>query len=141
VLDPDSKLSEVQLVSGTEELKRRLEVLLGAVPEAPVDVSLESRAQAEAAVLEERRARVSTAGGQLLTAAFQFLGELLPSSAPPDPQLAASLQASLAGCVEPQPDGTAKLSLTLPSGDAVAALSQALARLFAAAGAAGPKTA
>ncbi len=32
VLDPDSKLTEVQLVSGTEELKRRLEVLLGAAP-------------------------------------------------------------------------------------------------------------
>jgi superfamily II DNA or RNA helicase len=134
VLDPDSKLTEVQLVSGTEELKRRLEVLLGATPEAPVDVSVEARAQAETASLEQRRERVSSAGGQLLTAAFQFLGELLPASPAPDPQLARTLQASLAECIEPQPDGTAKLSLTLPNGDAVAALSQALARLLSAAG-------
>jgi len=79
-------------------------------------------------------------GGQLLTAAFQFLGELLPAAAAPDPQLAETLHASLAQCVEPQPDGTAKLSLTLPNGDAVAALSQALARLLSAAGGASGAT-
>jgi SNF2 family DNA or RNA helicase len=40
VLDPDSDLSEVQLVSGMDELKRRLEVLLGAKPEGAKDVSM-----------------------------------------------------------------------------------------------------
>ena len=40
VLDPDSDLRKVQLVTGIEELKRRLEWLLGAKPMAPSDESL-----------------------------------------------------------------------------------------------------
>ncbi|MFN0305203.1 MAG: SNF2-related protein [Burkholderiales bacterium] len=39
VLDPDSDLREMQLVTGIEELKRRLEWLLGAKPMAPSDES------------------------------------------------------------------------------------------------------
>jgi SNF2 family DNA or RNA helicase len=38
-LDVESKVNSVDLHSGIEELKRRLEVLLGAKPEAPVDES------------------------------------------------------------------------------------------------------
>ena len=41
VLDPDSELREVQLASGIEELKRRLEALLGAKPEGSPDVSMQ----------------------------------------------------------------------------------------------------
>ena len=38
-LDPDSDVTRVDLVSGMDELRGRLEVLFGAKPEAPVDVS------------------------------------------------------------------------------------------------------
>ncbi len=38
-LDPDSDVTQVDLSTGVDELRRRLEVLLGAHPEAPVDVS------------------------------------------------------------------------------------------------------
>ena len=38
-LDAESDVTQVDLVSGMEELRSRLEVLLGAQPEAPVDVS------------------------------------------------------------------------------------------------------
>src|SRR5208283_2666036 len=37
-LDPDSDVMQVDLTTGVDELRRRLEVLLGAHPEAPVDV-------------------------------------------------------------------------------------------------------
>jgi superfamily II DNA/RNA helicase len=45
VLDPDSDLREVQLASGMDELKRRLEVLLGAKPEGPRGRGLPRRPQ------------------------------------------------------------------------------------------------
>lgn len=133
VLDPDSTLAEVTLVSGTEELKRRMEVLLGAVPTAPPDISVEERAKAEAATLAERRTRVSESAGQLLTAAFTFLGDLLPKPATPDPQTTEALRTSLAQCVETDEAGRQKLTLTLPSGDALNVLADALARLLGAA--------
>src|SRR5229473_6127855 len=45
-LDVESKVNSVDLHSGIEELKRRLEVLLGAKPEAPVDESEKARQEA-----------------------------------------------------------------------------------------------
>ena len=42
-LDPDSEVKEVELHSGMEELRRRLEILLGAKPEAPPDLSQQER--------------------------------------------------------------------------------------------------
>ncbi len=42
-LDLDSDVTQVDLATGVDELRRRLEVLLGAHPEAPVDMSQEGR--------------------------------------------------------------------------------------------------
>ncbi|MEA3208104.1 MAG: hypothetical protein QOE70_1161 [Chthoniobacter sp.] len=133
VLDPDSPLGEVSLVSGTEELKRRMEVLLGAQPTAAPDVSVAAKAQAEVTAVAERRARVSESAGQLLTAAFTFLGDLLPQPPTPNPETTAALRTSLAQCVEQTEDGRQKLTLTLPNADALNALADALARLLGAA--------
>ena len=47
-LDPDSEVTEVQLASGMEELRRRLEVLLGAKPEAPPDRSQQEQTRRDA---------------------------------------------------------------------------------------------
>lgn len=71
-LDVESDVDQVKLVGGMEELRRRLEVLLGAHPEAPRDESLRRDTEADTA----RRKRLALTGGQLLSAAFQFLGEL-----------------------------------------------------------------
>ena len=79
-LDPDSDVTAVDLVSGMDELKSRLEILLGARPEAPLDVSERTKRREEAERLA-RKERVALAGGQLLTAAFGFLGEMLPRPA------------------------------------------------------------
>jgi len=76
-LDPDTDIDKVALASGIEELKRRLEILLGARPEAPLDESERRRREEEAERLR-RRSRVAEAGGQLLSAAFAFLGEMIP---------------------------------------------------------------
>lgn len=134
MLDPDSTLREVNLASGIEELKRRLEALLGAKPEGSPDESMRERAKAEAIALSQRKERVAEAGGQLLAAAFSFLGEILPGggSKAPTPEAVAALRAGLAQCVESAEDGKLRLAVTLPGMQSLDALAAALAKLMAA---------
>lgn len=137
-LDAESDVEQVDLHSGMEELKSRLEVLLGAKPEAPIDESVKRSAtvQAESALNEERRERVAAAGGELLGAAFKFLGELVSQQqAPPPPsELVANLRTGLNACVEENGDGKPRLTLTLPDRSALENLAQTLATLLAAGG-------
>ena len=134
VLDPNSDLREVQLASGVEELKRRLEVLLGAKPEAAADVSVVQRAEAEVAALAKRKERVAEASGHLLAAALSFLGEILPASAStePAPEAISAVKTGLRQCAETGEDGKIHLAVTLPSAEVLDALASALAKLTAA---------
>jgi len=134
VLDPDSDLREIELASGIEALKRRLELLLGAKPEAAPDVSEQRRVEAEAATIDQRKQRVAEAGGHLLAAAFSFLGELLPAAGTrePAPEAVSALKASLQQCVETGDDGKIRLTVTLPDMQAIEALASAVAKLMAA---------
>jgi hypothetical protein len=131
-LDHDSDIDEVELATGVDELKRRLEVLLGAKPEAAVDESqqIEQRHEAE---LVARRDRVAAAGGELLGAAFHFLSELMadqPSTEATD-RLATDLRLRLGQCVEQDEQGRQRLTVTLPGPEALENLSRSLARLLA----------
>lgn len=129
-IDFDSEVDQVDLQSGMSELKNRLEVLLGAVAEAPVDVSQQRERELEAERLQ-RREKVAAAGGQLLSAAFQLLGELLPGVETPQTQaVAASLKERLADCVETNGEGQSQLTITLPDGNALDQLATSLARLL-----------
>ena len=134
VLDPNSDVHEIQLASGMEELKRRLEVLLGAKPEAPEDVSVLKHAEADVVALAERKKRVAEAGGQLLAAAVSFLGEILPGfgSTEPAPEAIAAFKSGLRQCTETGEDGRIHLAVTLPSAEVLDALASALAKLMAA---------
>jgi SNF2 family DNA or RNA helicase len=131
-LDMDSEVTEVQLASGMEELKSRLEVLLGSRPEAPVKETMKEQvAEMTAGVSAERRERVAAAGGELLGAAFKLLGELVTQSATPPPEsLVASLRSGLEACVEG--DDKPRLTITLPDRATLDQLSQSLARLLCA---------
>jgi hypothetical protein len=131
-LDADSEVTEVALSSGMEELRQRLEVLLGARPEAPLDVSRQEAAARENQRLEERRRSVAAAGGEMLGAVFNFLGQLVSpdgASAPPD-ALVGEVRGRLAECVEEGPSGSQRLSITLPDRGALEQLAQTLARLL-----------
>jgi hypothetical protein len=127
-LDTNSDVDQVKLVGGMEELRRRLEVLLGARPEAPRDESL--RRDIEIAA---RREKFALTGGQLLSAAFQFLGELLPapSSASAGNALAAALRQNLTDLVETDEHGRPRLTFALPDTAALDNLTHVLARLLA----------
>jgi SNF2 family DNA or RNA helicase len=130
-LDSDSDVDAVALVSGSDELKNRLEILLGATPDAPVDESEKARQEALAQRLV-RREQVALAGGQLLDAAFSFVGELVPSRAQSDQSrhLAERMKERLLECIEQDDEGRMKMTVTLPSADSVDHLARSLAHLL-----------
>ena len=130
-LDCESDVDEVQLECGLQELKSRLEVLLGARQEAPVPEA----APPEPLISEstdERRERVAAAGGELLGAAFKLLGELVSPINTPEPpaELVSGLRSSLEACTDGE--DKPRLTITLPDKAALDQLSQSLARLLAA---------
>jgi SNF2 family DNA or RNA helicase len=136
-LDPESDVDEVTMTSSTEQLKSRLEVLLGAKPAAPLDVSKKedvSKTDGEktAAQESERRERVAAAGGELLGAVFKFLGELVEGQArpaPPEP-VVSQLRDRLGQCVTPDANGKPQLTITLPDSAALDGLAKTLAGLL-----------
>jgi hypothetical protein len=129
------------MASGMEELRRRLEILLGAKPEAPVDESMQVTGRALGALsgtgsyspeVIQRRERLAEAGGELLGSAFQFLSQLInveSSYAPPN-QLVTDLQNSLAQCAEEDEQGRQRLTITLPDRGMLDSLAQTMARLL-----------
>ena len=131
-LDMESKVQEIALTSGVEELRRRLEVLLGAKVHAPADESEKQRVQQEAERLG-RRQRVAEAGGQLVAAAFSFLGEMLPQREPTDgaAALTGEFKARLDECVDRDEQGRPRLTVTLPSEVALENLARSLAAMLA----------
>ena len=130
-LDADSDVDTVDLASGMEELRRRLEVLLGAVPDAPVDQSEQARHADEARRLTQRE-KVAVAGGNLLGAAFTFLGELTGQTEHTEEsaRVAQTIKQHLADCLETDDEGRVKLTVTLPDAAALDGLADAMARLL-----------
>lgn len=133
-LDIESDVDEVQLVSGMEELKRRLEQLLGTRPEAPIDQSQQRQVEAEAAAVTARRERVAAASGELLGAALNLIGELVevPESKEPSPEVVAQVRAGLDGCTDEDATGRRQLKITLPDRQSLDNLATTLARLLVA---------
>ena len=115
-LDAESDVDQVDLAGGMEELRRRLEVLLGARPEAPPRRKPPPRDRMPL----PRREKLAVTGGQLLSAAFQFLGELLPAPTtsrqlrPANAALAATLGQNLADLVDQDAQGRPRLTFCLP---------------------------
>jgi superfamily II DNA/RNA helicase len=136
-LDTESDVDQVNLGGGLEELRRRLEVLLGARPEAPLDESLRRETELAAAERSARREKLAATGGHLITAAFQFLGELLPAQADSTASkaattaLATTLKQSLTDLVEQDEHGRPRLTFALPDSTALDDLTNVLARLLA----------
>lgn len=128
-LDTESTVDTVELIQGSEDLKRRLEILLGAKSEAPIT---------QAPVVDvERRERVASAGGEMLGAVFNFLGELVggQKSDPPAPETVTQVRNRLQDCLTTDDSGRPQLTFTLPDTAAVDALAKTLARLLSGSGA------
>ncbi len=130
-LDPETQVDSVDFHSGIEELKGRLEILLGEKPAEPVHERIKSEAEAEAARLG-RKEVLSQAGGQLLIHAFAFMGELLArkSPVPETDSLAGEVRERLAEWLEQDEKGNLKLVLSLPGATALDSMAESLANMM-----------
>ncbi|MEZ6074665.1 MAG: helicase-related protein [Pirellulaceae bacterium] len=131
-LNSDSDVCSVQMLSGIGDLKRRLEKILQPKLLPPVDESQQRQVEDQAAAIALRRQRVSAAGGQLLGAALQMVGELVAStnSAPPKTETVDQLTQNLSDCVERDELGRPQLKISLPDDNALRSLAETLARLL-----------
>jgi superfamily II DNA/RNA helicase len=129
-LDPDSTVKEVSLTGSIDELKRRLEVLIGEKPAAPLDEARATRVRAEA---KARGETVARAGGEMLGAAFRFIGELLGeaggAASAPGSQVRERMKGLLSECMERTEDGGWRMSVKFADAAALDSLADVLARL------------
>ena len=130
VLDPDADATQVDLTTGLEELKRRLEVLLGAKPDAPSDESMQAAAEKEAAALAQRE-KIAIAGGQLVGAAFAFIGEMFAGSADDERTraLTHTFKSKLGECLTRSADGRLQMTISLPDESFLEGMARSLARM------------
>ena len=119
-LDVDSRVVEIDVRTGAEDLKRRLEILLGAKPEAPEDRVVQARADVTggAAVADTSRA--------LVRAAVSFLAQLGQASR----EGSSSFHAPFDARVHAGEDGRARLSFALPTEEQLDALARGLVGLL-----------
>jgi hypothetical protein len=135
-LDIESDVKELKLRSNMDDLKRRLETLLGEPAAAPEDRSLKRQVDRQADELLARQQRVATAGGQVVSAVCQLVNELLPAeqAASADAAAVSQVRAGLEGLMGQDEQGRPQLQLTLPDAGSLDQLAAALARLVALAG-------
>lgn len=127
----DSDVNEVAMISGMEDLKRRLEVVLQPSC-APIDESQQRRVEAQARQLAEKREKVSQASGSLITAALSLVGELIDSrsAAAANESTVSKLTEQLSECVDRDAEGRPQLTISLPNEEALKALAATLAKLL-----------
>ena len=133
-LDPETDVTAVDLSSGMDELKRRLEMLLGARPEAPIDETLREDVEKQAEELAHKE-RIAKAGGQLLGAAFSFLSEMFPERKETEQtiRLAETFRKRLSECLERGEDGALRMTVALPDESVIQDLAKSLAKIASAA--------
>jgi SNF2 family DNA or RNA helicase len=131
-LDVESDVDLVKLASGIEDLKSRLEILLGAVPEAPADQSQQRKEQDTSRRFgDEHQERVAKATGDLIGAACRFFGELVGGTQGQQvpPEVVQRLQQGIHACINKDANGTPRLNIPLPNPDVINQFVQAFARL------------
>jgi hypothetical protein len=130
-LDPDSRVRSVDLAAGIDELKRRLEILLGTKPDAALDEGQKAEVEKEAE-RQAQKEKIAAAGGQLLGAAFAFMGEMLSpkEESPETVQMAQMFQKRLSECLEKGEDGRLRMTITLPDESILNNLAKSLAQIL-----------
>ena len=130
-LDPESKVKTLALASGMAELKRRLEILLGTRPDAALDESRKAEVEREAERLA-RKEKIASAGGQLLGAAFAFIGEMFPQREEKEQtlQLTETFRKRLSECLDKDDEGRLKMTITLPDEFILDNMAKSLAQIL-----------
>jgi superfamily II DNA/RNA helicase len=129
-LEPESETVSLDLSAGVEELRRRMEVLIGEKPDAALDESMREQTKIDAGSLA-RRERVADAGGQLIGAAFNFISEMFPQKEETEQmaQLTETLKERLSDCLDRDETGKMRLTVTLPDESVLDNLARALAKV------------
>jgi hypothetical protein len=114
----------------------------GARPEAPPDESEKARQIRNVERIAQQE-RVAQAGGELLAAAFGFLGEMVPHAEETEEarRIAEAIRNRLEECLTKDEEDRPKLTVTLPDASAVRNLAASLARLLRLQGPPGAQTA
>jgi len=130
VLDPNSDTNRVEMVTGMEELKRRLEILLGEKPAAAEDESMKERVETEAQALLKKE-KIASAGGTLVGAAFAFIGEMLSGNAESEEldQLTGAFKGRLSDCMEKGDDGRLHMTISIPDDAFLDNMAKSLAQM------------
>lgn len=141
-LDVESDVNEVMLESGMEELKSRLEKLLGKKPDAPIDMSMAIEASEilstsvptinaqEAALVSQRREKVASASGELLGAALHLVSQLIDTGTAPAKETVEAIKSSFTDCMQRDEQGRPQFQFTLPDDSAIHTLAETLAKLL-----------
>jgi hypothetical protein len=129
-LDPESNVSELKMRSNMDNLKRRLENLIGEPPVAPADRTLQRKVDHEADELMARQQRVAAAGSQIISAVCQLVSSIIPTDvATPNESVVREVRHGLDSLVRHDDQGRPQLQLTLPDATGLDQLAGALARL------------
>jgi len=125
-LDPDSQVSDVDVRTQTDDIKAKLEVLLGAKPEAPVDETVK-----EAAFQAAASERLRHAGSTFLEAALNVLGELAGGHDTRERgTLVDKVRAGLDVKVIADERGQTRVSLAMPSREVLTSMLRGIAGLL-----------
>lgn len=130
-LDINSDVKKVDIVSGAEALKRRLEILLGRPEDAPVDIS-ELERQKQQAKRKASKEKVAAAAGELFISAFNLLEQIIPQK-PDDKMLEQkkdAIKSYLQDYMETDDKGNLELKLKLPDQSALENIAKVLAKII-----------
>ncbi|MHB8973418.1 MAG: DEAD/DEAH box helicase [Pirellulaceae bacterium] len=130
-LDPDSDVTDLKMRSNMDNLKRRLENLIGEPPVASEDRTLKRKVAGETDELAARQQRVAAAGSQVISAVCQLVSSLVPNDgANPNDSVVREVRSGLESLVRHDDQGRPQLQLTLPDAGSLDQLAGALARLI-----------
>jgi len=130
-LDINSDVKKVDIVSGAEALKRRLEILLGRPEDALVDIS-ELERQKQQAKRKASKEKVAAAAGELFISAFNLLEQIIPQK-PDDKMLEQkkdAIKSYLQNYMETDDKGNLELKLKLPDQSALENIAKVLAKII-----------
>lgn len=129
-LDPASEADSLDLSAGIDELRRRMEVLIGEKPDAPVDESMKEQSEKEVKILAQKE-KIADAGGQLIGAAFNFLGEMFAKEKETEQtsQLTKAFKERLSECVDKDENGKIILKVSLSDESVIDNMAKSLASM------------
>ena len=133
----DENKTKKQLIHELVEMHQRIAELETSETEreraaelSEINESLKEKVEREAEQFA-RRQKMAKAGGQLLGAAFAFIGEMFPEKEETEKtiQMAKTFKERLSECLEKGESGELKMTITLPDETVLDTLAESLARM------------